>query len=113
MILAGHSDTAYLNVSKAHSQAGAHIMLYKEVPVPNINGPILIIAQIITFVISSAAETELAGLFICAKTMVPLCQSLIKMGWPQAKPPIQCNNSTAVGVVNETNIPCKTKLMDM
>ena len=113
MILAAHSDAAYLNISKARSRAGAHIMLSEDVPVPNINGPILTIAQIIKFVMSSAAEAELAGLFICAKAMVPLRQSLIKMGWPEGKTPIQCDNSTAFGVAKKTIIPRKTKSMDM
>ena len=35
------------------------------------------------------------------------------MGWPQPPTPIQCDNSTAVGVANETTIPRKTKSMDM
>ena len=62
MVLAGHSDTAYLNVSKNRSQAGAHIMLSEDVPVPRYNGPVLTIAKIIKCVMSSAAESELAGL---------------------------------------------------
>eukprot|EP00956_Cyclotella_meneghiniana_P023402 scaffold45578_cov41-Cyclotella_meneghiniana.AAC.1 len=60
MILAAHSDAAYLNVSKARSRAGAHIMLSEDIPVPAFNGPILTLAQIIKFVASSAAEAELA-----------------------------------------------------
>ena len=41
---------------------------------------------------SSAAEAELAGLFICAKEMVPLRQALNETGRPQPKSPIQCDN---------------------
>ena len=67
MVLSAHSDATYLNVSKARSRAGAHLMLSEDVPVPRYNGPVLIIAQIIKCVMSSAAESELAGLFICAK----------------------------------------------
>ena len=67
MVLSAHSDTAYLNISKERSRAGAHIMLSKDVPVPKYNRPALIIAQIIKCVMSSAAESELAGLYICAK----------------------------------------------
>ena len=47
MILAGHADAAYLNVSKARSRAGAYIMLSEHVPVPAYNGLVLTIAQII------------------------------------------------------------------
>ncbi len=80
MIIAAHSDAAYLNASKASSRAGAHIMLSDNNPVPSFNGPILTLTQIIKFVASSAAEAELAGLYICAKEMVPLCNSLEEMG---------------------------------
>ena len=67
MILSAHSDAEYLNVSKARSRAGAHIMLSEDVPVTSYNGPVLTIPQIIKCVMSSAAEYELAGLYICAK----------------------------------------------
>ena len=76
MVLSAHSDAAYPNVTKARSQAGAHIILSENVPAPTYNGPVLTFAQIIKNVRSSAAEAELAGLFICAKAMVPLRQSL-------------------------------------
>ena len=62
---------------------------------------------------SSAAEAELGGLYICAKEMVPLRQSLIEMGWPQPRSPSQCDNSPAGGVTNQTIIPRKTKSMDI
>ena len=88
-------------------------MLSEDVPVPKYNGPVLTIAQIIKCVMSSAAEAELAGLYICAKEMVPLRQSLIEMGWPQPQSSIQCDSSAEIGVANETIIPRKTKSMDM
>ena len=105
MILSSHSDVAYLNITKARSRAGDHIMLSENVPVPAYNGPILTIAQIIINVISSAAEDELAGICICAKEMVPLRKALNEMDWPQKKSPIYYDNSTAVGVANQTILP--------
>jgi hypothetical protein len=45
--------------------------------------------------------------------MVPLRQTLIKMGWPQPRTPIQTGNSTAVGITNLTIVPQKTKSMDL
>ena len=89
MILAAHSDAAYLNISRACSRAGAHTMLSKNTPVPSLNGTVLTIAQIIKNVMSSAAEAELSGLFICAKAMVPLQKNLMEMGWPQPPSPVQ------------------------
>eukprot|EP00804_Cyclotella_cryptica_P016130 CCRYP_004246-RA/>CCRYP_004246-RA protein AED:0.35 eAED:0.35 QI:0/0/0/0.75/1/1/4/0/1339 len=96
MVLSAHSDAAYLNASKSRSRAGAYIMCSENDPVPSHNGPVLTIAQIIKFVTSSTAESELAALFICAKEMVPLRQSLIEMGWPQPQSPIQTDNTTAL-----------------
>jgi hypothetical protein len=113
MILAAHADAAYLNVKNSRSRAGAHIMCTENDPIPSHNGPILTIAQIIKFVMSSAAEAETAALFICAKEMIPLRQSLIEMGWPQPKSPIQTDNTTALGVANKTIIAKKMKSMDM
>jgi hypothetical protein len=101
MILAAHSDAAY---SKARSRAGAHIMLSEDVPIPTFNGPVLTLSQIIKFVASSTTEAELVGLYICAKEMVPLRNSLVEMGWPQPKSPIQTDNTTALGIANKTII---------
>lgn len=110
-VLAAHSDAAYLNVSKARSRAGARIMLSEDVPVPRYNGTVITVAQIIKCVMPSAAEAELAGLYTCAKEMIPLVrQALVEMGWPQPRSPIQCEN---FGVTNQTIIPCKTKSVDM
>eukprot|EP00804_Cyclotella_cryptica_P017822 CCRYP_001229-RA/>CCRYP_001229-RA protein AED:0.18 eAED:0.18 QI:0/0/0/0.66/1/1/3/0/737 len=113
MVLSAHSDAAYLNASKSRSRAGAYIMCSENDPVPSHNGPVLTIAQMIKFVMSSAAESELAALFICAKEMVPLRQSLIEMGWPQPQSSIQTDNTTALGVANKTIIAKKMKSMDM
>ena len=60
------------------------------------------IAQIIKTVMASATEAEMAALFITAKRMIPLRHTLIEMGLPQPKTPIQTVNSTAVGFTNKT-----------
>ena len=113
MIFAAHANAGYLNISKACSCAGAHIMLSEDDPVPGFNGPVLTIAQIIKFVMSSAAKAKLADLFICAKAMVPMRQLLIEIGCPQPKSPIQTDSSTAAGVINKTIIAKNIKFMDM
>ena len=109
MVLAGHSYAAYPNVRKSRSHAGAYTMLSEDTPVPTRNGPVINFAQIIKFVMYSTAEAEMYGLFICAKAMVQICQTLIDMRWPHPKYPIQCDNSTAVGVANDTIMQRKTK----
>eukprot|EP00804_Cyclotella_cryptica_P013270 CCRYP_007041-RB/>CCRYP_007041-RB protein AED:0.48 eAED:0.48 QI:0/-1/0/1/-1/0/1/0/127 len=113
MVLSAHSNAAYLNASKSCSRAGTHIMCSENDPVPSHNRPVLTIAQIIKFVTSSAAESELAALFICAKEMVPLVQSLFEVRWPQPQSPIQTDNTTALGVANKTIIAKKMKSIDM
>ena len=113
MILEAHSDAGFKNYSKALSRAGAHIFLSENDPTPKWNGPILTIAQIIKFAMSSAAEAELGALYITAKEMVPIRQTLIEMGWKQPPSPIQTENSTADGVVNKTIIQRKSKSMDL
>ena len=88
-VLCGNSDAAYINDTKARSRAGAYIFLLEYDVVPQLNGPVLTVAQIINFFMSSAAEAELAGLFITAKSMAPMRETIIEMGWPQPKSPIQ------------------------
>ena len=113
MILCAHADAGFLNETNARSKAGAHIFLSENDPFPRFNGAVLSIAQIIKFVMASAAESELAALFITAREMIPHRQTLIDMGWPQPKSPIQTDNSTAAGVTNNTIVPRRSKMMDM
>jgi hypothetical protein len=51
---------------------------------------------------ASAAKSEHAALFVTAREMIPHHQTLIEMGWPQPKSPIQTDYSTAAGVTNKT-----------
>ncbi len=113
MILCAHADAGFLNKTNSHSWARAHIYLSEDDPFPCFNGDVLFIAQIIKFVMASAAESELAALFVAMREMIPHCQTLIDMGWPQPKSPIQTDNSTAAGVTNNTIVPCRSKIMDM
>ena len=88
MILAAHSDASFLSNSKLHSCAGSSIFLAEDDPILQLNGPVLTISQVIKFVMASAAEAELSALFITAREMVSLQNTLIKMGWPQPPSPI-------------------------
>jgi hypothetical protein len=60
-ILCAHADAGFLNKSHSRSQAGAHMFLSENDPVPRFNGAVLFIAQIIKFVTASAAKSELAA----------------------------------------------------
>jgi hypothetical protein len=91
---------------------GTYLSLEND-PFPRFNGAVLSIAQIIKFVMASAAESKLAALFITARKMIPHRQTLIDMGWPQPQSPIQTHNFTAAGVVNNSIVPRWSKMMDM
>ena len=62
---------------------------------------------------SLAAEAKLGGLFICAREAVYIRLILKEMGHPQPPTPIQTDNSTAEGVVNNKIQSKRTKAMDM
>jgi hypothetical protein len=62
---------------------------------------------------SSVAEAELGALYINAKEAVYIRLILERMGHPQMATPIQTDNSTAAGVINNTVQPKRTKTMDM
>ena len=113
MVLAVHSDAGYLNEKQARSRAGGHFFMSTNVPIPPNNGAILTIAQIIKAVMASAAEAELGALFISAKEAVYIRKILEEMGHPQPPTPIQTDNSTAEGVLNNKVQPKRTKSMDM
>ena len=77
IILAAHYNSGFHSESKGRSQAGAHIFLSEDEPIPWWNGPILSITQVIKFVTTSAAEDELAALYITAQKLVLMRQTLI------------------------------------
>ena len=77
MIFAAHADARFLKESRSRSREGTHIFLSENEPKPKIIGPIFTIAQIIKTVMSPAAESEMAALFITAKKMMPLRHTLI------------------------------------
>jgi hypothetical protein len=62
---------------------------------------------------SSAAETKLGALYLNVKEAVYLQQILSKMGHPQPKMPIQMDNMTVEGLINNKIPPKRTKAMDM
>ncbi len=113
MILAVHSDAGYCNKKNARSQAGGHFFMSSNVKNPPNNGAVLTIATIIKAVMSSVAEAELGALYLNAREAVYLRQILTEMGHPQPRTPIQTDNLTAEGVINNKIQNKQTKAMDM
>ncbi len=113
MSLSAHSNAGYCNEKKARSRAGGHFILLNNNPVSPNNGAILTNATIIKNVMSSAAEAELGALYINSKEAVYLQQLLLKIGHPLPPTPIQTDNRTTEGVINNTIQPKHTKTMGM
>jgi hypothetical protein len=113
MVLVVHSDASYLSEPKARSRAGGHFFLSSDTADPENNGAVLNLAQLIKAVMSSAAEAELGALYINACEAIPQRQVLDEMGHKQPPTPMQTDNTTALGVVNNNIQPRRTKAMDM
>ena len=89
------------------------LFLSSDITDPLDNGAVLNLAQLIKAVMSSAAEAELAALYINAREAIPQRQCLEEMGHKQPPTPMQTDNTTALGVVNNNIQPKRTKAMDM
>ncbi len=105
VVLAIHSNASYLSEPKAHSCAGGHMFMAGNKDIPQNNGAVLNILQIIGAVMSSAAEAELGALFINAKTAVSMHKSLKELGHPQPQTPMQTDNSTAHALLTKKISP--------
>ncbi len=81
-----------------------------NIPHPHNNSVVLTIAQIIEM--SLAANAKIGALYINCQEVVPACHTLEFLGHPQPPTPIQINNTTALGVVNNNGMK-KLKAMDM
>jgi hypothetical protein len=113
MVLTLHSNASYLSKVKACSRAGGHFFLSSDTEDLINNGAVLNLAQIIKAVMSSAADAELGALYINAHEAIPQCQTLAEMGHREPPTPMQTNNITVLGVINNNIQPQCTKAMDM
>jgi len=118
MVLYIHSDASYLSETEARSRAGGYFFLANKTsppaaPTPPINGAIHVYSTIIKNVLSSAAEAELAALFLNAKEAVAIRTTLSELGHPQPSTPIQTDNKCAAGIANDTVKQKRSKAIDM
>ena len=67
MILDGHSDAGFNNKTKVRSRSGAHIFFSEHESITSLIGPVLTIAQIMKYVVSSEADSETTALFLMEK----------------------------------------------
>ncbi len=68
--------------------------------IPSNNGAVLMMLQIIKAVMSSAAEAEIGALYINCKEAILARHTLEYLGHKQPPTPMQTDNTTALGVVN-------------
>jgi hypothetical protein len=105
MILSVHSYASYLSAPKAHSRAGGYFFLgslpRNGDPI-KLNGAIHVTCTILKLVAASAAEAELGALFLNAQEAKVFRLVLAELGQPQPPTPIHINNTTTVGIVNNT-----------
>jgi hypothetical protein len=116
MVLNIHSDASYLSAPKARSRAGGYFFL-GSVPRDGdpikLNGAIHITCTILKLVAASAAEAELGALFLNAQEAKVLRLILTELGHPQPKIPIHIDNTTAVGICNNTIKRQRSRAMEM
>ena len=116
MILNIHSDASYLSESRARSRvAGMFFLgstLKKGQPI-QLNGSIFVFSGILKFVVASAAEAELAALFLNAKDGKIIRLILQELGHNQPPTPIHCDNVTAAGIANNTVKKQRSRSMEM
>ena len=116
MILNVHSDASYLSAKDSKSRASGYFFmgsLPRDGQPIKLNGAISIICSILKFVASSAAEAELGALFLNAKEARIMRLTLHELGHPQPPTPIHVDNSTTVGIVNNTVKRQKSRSMEM
>jgi len=116
MILQIHADAAYLVEQQARSRAGGHYFL-GSTPIAGepikLNGAVHTLCTIIKQVVASAAEAELASTFMNGQQGKVLRLTLEEMGHPQPPTPIHVDNTTAVGIANDTVKKQRSRAMDM
>ena len=78
-----------------------------------LNGAFFTLCAILRFVVASAAEAELGALFLNCKQATIFRLTLEEMGHPQPPTLVHCDNSTAVGIANNSVKKQRSRSMEM
>lgn len=117
MIIFVDSDAAYLVLPNAKSRiAGCHYLSSlppKPGQSPTLNTLTLATCKTLRHVVSSAAESETAGVFTNAQIALPIRHILDCLGHQQPPTPIKSDNCTATGFVNNKIHQRRSKSWDM
>jgi hypothetical protein len=105
MVLNVHSNALYLSAPNVWCCAGGYFFLGRTPcdgsPI-QINGAVHITCTILKLVAASAAEAELGAFFLNAQEAKVIRLVLEELGHPQPPTPIHIDNTTTVGIVNNT-----------
>jgi hypothetical protein len=73
------------------------------------------VCQTLKNVVSSAAESEMGGLFVNGQYIIPVRTTLVAMGHPQPKngTPLKTDSATSLGIVKNFMQPKRSKSWDM
>ena len=116
MILNVHSDAIYLSSGSGRSRAGGYFFmgsLPRDGKPIRLSGNIAVTCAILKLVAFSADEAELGALFLNTKEARINQLTLAKLGHPQPQSPIHIDNTTAVGILNNTIKRQRSRAMDM
>jgi hypothetical protein len=105
MILNVHSNALHLSAPNVHSHASSYFFLSRTPcngsPI-QINGAVHVTCTILKLVAASVATEELGALFLNAQETKVIRLVLEELGHPQPPTPIHIDNTTTVGIVNNT-----------
>ena len=110
MILVLETDAAYLVQPEARSRAsGWFVLTNTPATTIKINAPIHVMCSTIKIVVASAAEAEIASIYLGCQRACPLRILLTELGHPQPPDgtPIFTDNRTAKGILTSL---CRQKL---
>ncbi len=116
MILNVHSNASYLSAPNPCSHAGGYFFLGStpcDGSLIQINGAVHITCTILKLVAASMAEAELGPLFLNAQEAKAIRLVLKELGHPQPPTPIHIDNTTTVGIVNNTIKQQHLRAMEM
>ena len=105
MILNVHSDASYLSEKEAHSRPCGHFFMGwspKDGDPIKLNGAFFTLCTILRFIVALVAEAKLGALFLNCKEDIIFRLTLEKLGHPQPRTPVHCNNGTTVRIANNT-----------
>ena len=102
MILHVDSDAAYLVAPKFRSRIASYFQLSDHPKItkhPKLNGTIIVECKTLRHMVSSSAESKVAGIYHNSRISIPIRQTLQALNHPQPPTPLKTDNSTATGFV--------------